>query len=518
MKLPQERKYLYIGSAIALVLVLFSLYKIVSKTDGDAQMLVLERKPYEQQISVSGTVQAAQEVDLGFAQSGRISRTYGAVGERVRAGAVIAEIDNGDLYAALSQKKAALDTAEAELASLKAGTRSEKIAVAQAQVESDTVTLAQAKTALVDAIENAYTHADDAVHNKIDQFFSNPRSYSPVLDFNTSDSQLDLKLRSTRVAAERMLTLWQSQVDALSVSDDILQAADKAKENLMTVSAFLVDANTALNTVIYNASVSASDVSGYITSVSTARTNINTATASLTSAITAVRSAQTQLEKDKKTLALEEAGATPEDIDAQAARVSAARADLDSARAQLNKTLVLAPFAGTITRMDASVGEVVSPSVPEISMISDGLFEIETFIPEVQIQGLQVGNPASIALDAYGSGVVFEARVIAIDPAETVKNGVSTYKTTLQFLSQDARIRSGMTASVTITTMATDGALAIPLGAVYTSDDGKVVQVMRDGRKQEVRVEISDPTLGNVQVFSGLQEGDKVILNPDMSR
>ena len=52
---------------------------------------------------------------------------------------------------------------------------------------------------------------------------------------------------------------------------------------------------------------------------------------------------------------------------------------------------------------------------------------------------------ADVTLDAYGSGVIFQARVDIIDPAETVLDGVPPYKVTLDFVSADPRIRSGMT-------------------------------------------------------------------------
>src|SRR4051812_17503093 len=91
---------------------------------------------FRQQVAVSGTVIAANAVNLGFAQSGRIASTRVAVGERVGAGEVLAETENGDLRAAVVQKQAALAAAEANLASVTAGTRPEQVVIDQAAVAS----------------------------------------------------------------------------------------------------------------------------------------------------------------------------------------------------------------------------------------------------------------------------------------------------------------------------------------------------------------------------------------------
>jgi HlyD family secretion protein len=511
-----RRTITIVGALVVLVAVYFLFFR---GGNSSLQTLVVHRGDFVQQLSVSGTVQAAHDVDLGFAQSGRVSATYVSVGDRVTSGEVLAEIENGDLRAAVAQKKAALASAQAQLASLQAGTRPEQLAVTQSQVQSDGVALAQAAQGLVNAIQNAYTQSDDAVHNKVDQFFSNPRSLTPQLSFPVSDSSLKSKVESDRIAIEPVLAAWQGSSANLSVSADLSAAQNEAQHDLAEVSQLLIDANAALNAAVPASQTSASTIQGWITNVATARANVNTALSTLNTAITSQQSASATLSKDEKTLALEQAGSTSEDIQAQQAQVQAAQADVQNAQAQLQKTLVVAPFSGTVTRMDAKEGETISPTEPKISLISDGLYEIETYVPEVEITGLSVGNAASTTLDAYGPDVPFAATVISIDPAETVVNGVATYKTTLQFLAQDDRIKSGMTAEVVITTQITHDALAVPQGAVFDKAGQKMLQLVRDGAVVDVPVQTGAASkIGNVQIVSGIADGDTVVLNPDTTR
>ena len=141
----------------------------------EAETLTVERGEFLEQVSVSGTVVAAQVVDLGFSGGGRVSRVYARVGDRVAYGSTIAEVENGDLRANLLQKQAALETEEAKLESLRRGTRPEELAVIEAAIENDRLALDQANQSVLNAILDAYAKSDDAIHNKVDQFISNAR-------------------------------------------------------------------------------------------------------------------------------------------------------------------------------------------------------------------------------------------------------------------------------------------------------------------------------------------------------
>jgi HlyD family secretion protein len=228
---------------------------------------------------------------------------------------------------------------------------------------------------------------------------------------------------------------------------------------------------------------------------------MNTSVTALTGDISALNDAQ-------KALALAQAGSTESDI-------AAAKAEVESAQANLAKTLVVAPFGGVVTKMDAKVGEIVSPSTSEISMQSDGLFEVETYIPEISIARVAKGDHASTTLDAYGSAIAFPSVVVSVDPAETVKDGVPTYKTTLSFLLPDARIRSGMTANVTIQTGILRDAIVIPSGAITSTGSASYVSVT-DGKTTEKRAVTTGiaPSLGQIQILTGLSSGDTILLTP----
>lgn len=440
---------------------------------------------FREQVRVSGTVIAAHDVNLGFAANGRIAGTYARVGQHVPAGAILAQTENGDLVAALAE-------AQADLASLQAGTRSEEISVASAAVTN-------AEAALVDAIQSAYTVSDDVIHNKVDTFFNNPRT-DPKLTFSTSNANLRIAIERDRPTIESVLAQWAALVGKLT-NTNAVDGASQTQAYLAQVTTLLANINAAINQGLPDSTVTSTVLSSYGTTLATARTNVNSAASTLTST-------SATLESARKNLALKQAGSTPENIAAQQAVVAAAQASLA-------KTRVVAPFGGTVTRMDAKVGEIVSPTESLIGVQSDGIFQLETFVPEVVIARVVVGNPATTTLDAYGSSVEFPATVVAVDPAETVKDGVPTYKTTLSFLVADSRIRSGMTADVVMETGILPNAIVIPAGAVGKKNSGSYVSVVLNGTVVERVVTLGpSPALGQAHILSGLSSGDTILLSP----
>lgn len=495
--LPEKRTWRFI--LIGLAAVALGGYFLFGRSSSLGPTLTVTPTDFTEQVSVSGTVTAVQDVALGFAANGRIAGVYAKVGQRVGAGTIIAETENGDLVAALSQKRSTLKQAQANLDLLEAGTRPEEIAVAQTAV-------ANAQAVLVSALQSAYTASDDAVHNRVDAFFTNPRTL-PKLSFSISNATLQSTVEQDRAAVEPILAQWATLVAKLSPST-VADAAKQTQTYLARVSTLLVDANLALNQAIPDQTNSATVLAGYVTSLGVARTNVNAAATTITTNSAALGTAQS-------TLALEQSGSTPDAIAAQEAVVAAAEADVRLAAAQLEKTRVIAPFTGTVTRMDAKVGEIVSPTTSEISMQSDGIFQIETYIPEVTIARVATGNPATTTLDAYGPSIPFPSAVVTVDPAETVKDGVPTYKTTLSFLTKDDRIRSGMTANVVIQTGQLHNAIVIPAGAVGNTRGSSYVSVVDRGSVTKRTVVLGpSPALGQAHVLSGLSAGDTILLAP----
>ncbi len=511
-----KRSAIYAGIGVLAVVALGAFWL---RNNGDKlDTLVVHSADFVQQVSVSGKVVASDNVSLGFSQGGRVSAVHFKVGDTVLAGGVLASIENNDLKATVLQKQATLESEQAKLSSLQHGTRPEQLAITKSSVASAEAALDQANQALADAINSAQLKSDDAIRGKIDQIFNGSGSSAPTIIYTyfIPDVQLKETVQRQRYSVGQTLSAWRASLYTLGAKTDTDVLVKDAEKNLAIVLSFADNVSAIINNpaTCLNSSSGCEALSSNLKGdISSARTNVSGAISTLTSAVTAQKSAAATLATAQENLKLQEAGATQDDINAQSAKVKAAQADVLSAQASLDKTLIVSPFQGIITNVNIKVGQNVSANTPQLTMFGVGTLQVESYIPEINIAIIKLGDPGTVTLDAYGSDVKFSANVVAIDPAETVKDGVSTYKTTLRFLSQDQRIKSGMTASIIITTEKKSNVISVPQGIIINRNGVKFVLIKNGNNTVERKIETgSISSLGQVEVLSGLNDGDIVIL------
>lgn len=505
------------------------------------EFIVAQKGDLIREVSVTGRVKAAESVDLAFEKSGRVSAIYIKVGDKIQTGQSLISLDSADLMAQLAQSSASVESAKAQLKQysaalevqqakldeLKRGTRPEDIKVKEAELKKAQQDLDNYYGGISDILNDAYTKADDAVNKQIDELFSNDSSLNPQLTFSVNDSQAEIDVESQRITAGRELSKLKSEISNLSADHSSLdKSLTDAKNHLTIIRDFLTRVNDAINSAVGLVQTTITAYRGYI---NTARTNVNTAISDITVQQDYILAQKITVEKIQNELALKQAGTAAEQITAQEAQVKQAEATVSSQEAQLKyaeangrniqvqiaRTILKAPINGLITKQEAKVGEIVSPNVNVVSIISEAKFEIETNIPEADIAKVKLGDPAKVTLDAYGEEVIFEAKVMTIDPAETLVEGVATYKTTFQFIQEDGRPKPGMTANIDILTDRKENVIAIPQRAVIVADGEKMVKIIDDqGLIKEVKVETGlRGSNGNIEILSGINEGDKIIVS-----
>jgi len=467
--------------------------------------------PLQEEIRANGTVKAAEAVNLSFEIQGKILKVLAQTGDKVKANQQLVTLDGSILAVQITQAKADLDAQKAKLEEMQKGSRPEQIQVDQIKISNASSLADQAKKSTINSLEDAYTKADDAVRNKIDQFFTNPREASPQLNFSIEDFQLKINIESRRRIAENILESWQSDLNGLTASSNLEVALKTGNYNLDQIKSLLDNMALAVNSVKATASLSQGTLDGWKANVSGARGNINTANSNLSASQQSLETAESNLALANQQLVLDQSGATTEDIAAQQAQVERSEANVTFAQLQYAKTILVSPIDGIVTEQNAKVGAIVSPNQPIVSVISNAKYQIEVFVSETDIAKIKIGQPAETTLDAYGSNQPFDASVINIDPAATVINGSEAYKTTLQFNNDDDRIKAGMNANVKILTTKRDNAVAVPASAIITQGNDKFVLVEKNNSSKQTKVETGIyGNNGYVEIISGIEKGDVV--------
>ena len=247
---------------------------------------------FVEDVLASGKVEGVTTASFNFKNQGRITAVNVASGDIVKAGQELVLQDTSSFDSQLAEMDAGIQLQRARINQLKAGSSQEEIDVVSASASSASVVLSNAETNLniskqqaVDQIKNAYTVADDVIRNKIDRLFTNPQSSNPkLLVSSASDFQLGNDLEFARVALEKELKAWNTDIAGLTANSDLTSQLAKTRTRLSLVKQFVdkcsLFVNNSNNTP---SSLGQSIWEGLKVDVASGRLNINTALSGKTS-------------------------------------------------------------------------------------------------------------------------------------------------------------------------------------------------------------------------------------------
>lgn len=162
------------------------------------------------------------------------------------------------------------------------------------------------------------------------------------------------------------------------------------------------------------------------------------------------------------------------------------------------------------------VGGQINPWEPTVATLPDmSVMESQTYVNEIDIRKLAVGQPVQIALDSDPTKS-FAGRVTEIaNVGEQRPNTDSkVFEVKVQLIQTDTTLRPGMTTSNAIETYKINDALFIPIEALGI-DSALTVVYKRDGtRVTKQEIETGTMSDDEVVVLRGLDEDDRVLLAP----
>ncbi len=503
-----NKKYTITGIIIIVVLLGIIVHVRGSQSSIILSAVVSQGKVVEI-VSVTGQVVPVGKADLAFEKGGVISTINVKVGNSVKKGDVLATLDS-------ASDKASLASAQAKLNDMTRSLRPEELAVDQAKVTAAKIVLQNALQDGVNASNQAYVSAQSAVTNYADLLFTNPQSANPVILIQAQSQLAQITIDQERLSVSSELTQWKADNNTYasagsSSQSNISAILAKSAGHIAVIKSFISDLSTTVNTMNPgNNGISQNLINSYVATVNSAMTNINQSGTTITAAQTELSNASSSLDSAQSQFTLNNAGSSADAIAAQSAQVALYQA-------QLNEDRLISPIDGIVSKADPNVGEFVNAGGTGFGVINNTVYKIEAYVPEADIAKVAIGNTASVTLDAYGSDVIFPAHVTDVDPAETILQGVPTYKVTLYFDTNDTRIRSGMTANTDILTHEVDNVLEIPYRAVTDIGGVKSVHVVSDSGISFATTTITVGLRGSdgtIQVLSGLTAGQKVSIDP----
>ncbi|MFN3281610.1 MAG: efflux RND transporter periplasmic adaptor subunit [Tabrizicola sp.] len=265
-------------------------------------------------------------------------------------------------------------------------------------------------------------------------------------------------------------------------------------------------------------------------SLAAARSAIAQAEAQLVEAEAAEAEAARVVERTAK---LRQSGTAPQatldsvqtNATAAKARVTVARQGLEAARAQLalaearlenvdlmlSRTEVKAPVAGKIVARNARIGAIATAAgQPMFVIVRDAALELRADVSETDILRLAPGQKAR--LRAVGMAGTLDGTVRLVEPAIDPVTRLGRARIAVDPASDKAgELRTGMFVEAEIIAAERDG-LAVPVTAIGASPEGTSVMRVRDGVVERIAVTTGIRDGGMVEILSGLQAGDHVVL------
>lgn len=510
-----RKKKIIIGSVAVVLLGIIIIGSIFATRKDTPEVTVVKietRRELRSTVTASGEVRPIQFINLTSEVQGRIEEIYVKEGDQVTKGQPLVRLDPNQLQS----------STDAQLASVQA-----------AQTET------QVSRSQVVAAQNQLSQAQQGL--------------------NASQAQIDTALQQVATARQQVVNATQ-QVDTAQTD------VDRARKDLETANRELKRTTQLLEAQVASRLQYDADKD----KVDQAQISLRNALARLQSQRNAVTIAEKQVNEAQARVNEARARANQQSVavkdarrgvdtasysaDATSKRAEQQAALLRGTRSQRDKSMQTAPINGVIADIPSKVGTFAVAnlsSTPLLTIADMSTINVEVKVDETEIDKVEVGQTAKIKVDAFGEkeilGEVTQKTPLALGKSQT-SGGLSTninvqeakeFRVVIQLkdVADAVRegLRPGMSATATITTKTVENVVTVPLQAIIEKQPEaapsptvqgdapasnekpkpiKGVYVM-DGNKVKF-VEVTTGITGesDIQITSGLSEGQEVITGP----
>jgi membrane fusion protein (multidrug efflux system) len=200
---------------------------------------------------------------------------------------------------------------------------------------------------------------------------------------------------------------------------------------------------------------------------------------------------------------------TAQSLDDAAAALKVAEADLALIRARLQKTRIVAPFAGIVGARTVSPGAFVRAGSPITELAQVDRLRVTFSAPERYYSSLQRGAEVKVSTTAY-PGYELTGRVDVIEPV--VDQATRRTKIIARIDNPGGKFRPGMSANVSVALGKRENALVIPSEAIFVEGNQALVFVINaDSTVARTPVELGTRLREKVEVLNGLSAGTMVV-------
>lgn len=187
---------------------------------------------------------------------------------------------------------------------------------------------------------------------------------------------------------------------------------------------------------------------------------------------------------------------------------------------QATSPFITAPVAGTVgditltsgmtlnSQTNSTSGSAASQKAAAIRSETEPIAQLN--LSEIDVLKVKEGQKATIAIDTFPDKT-FTGKVMGVDRTGSVTSGVTNYPVTIKFDSKNDEMLPNMSTTANIIINVKDNVLLVPVSSVQTQNGESFVRVIKNGKIEQVSVETGLTSSTQVEIVSGLSEGDQVV-------
>lgn len=413
-------------------------------------------------LSTTGVVEG-NVADVSARVVGEVSEILVEEGDAVRQGQTVALLDPSELQADVDRARAALATAQAQLAAANQGLAGETRQV-NAEISRARAAVSAARSRLAEL-----------------QAGSRPQE---IRQAQAAVDQAAAQARNAQLELNRAEQLYQEGAISRRQLDEARTAVQVAEANLSAARERLALVREGARSE----------------QIEAAQAEVRAAEATLAQALAG-----------EELIAVRQ-----EEVRAARAQVEQAQAVLQAAQARLGFTSITSPITGTVVRRHVEEGETVSPQQPIVTVARDGDIWVTAEVDQEDVAAVDTGQQVRISLDAYpgryATGVVTDVSPVAV-PKEVGRVRAKVVRARIDIVESDLPLRAGMEVNVDGSLKVAEDVLLVPNDAVQRVGDKDVVYVIRDGRAYRQEVEVGLSNFDYTIIRDGLSAGQVVAVS-----
>ena len=475
---------------------------------------VLVKKPFFSRadaLILPASVSAIEETTLNSRVTGYLKKRYVDIGDHVKAGQVIAEIESPDVDQSVSQAmadeskaKVVVSQSESDVVRLNAG-----IQQAQSDIVRQKASLSQSRSQVL----SAKAKVDQAKAASAQAEAAYEKSTHTLLQQRANLEQATSQLNLAQATNKRFQNLFKQGFIAQQDADDKAAALQTASSAVKSATAGISAAQSDVNASLQTIKASQATIVAAQSDVLSAEENVKALEAAVNSAQAAEKGARASVVSAQRGVQVNQSA------------VNSSRANTLRNNAVRSYQTIVAPFDGTITSRNVDVGSLITPG-------STTMLDATTSAPKTGLFGIARTDTLRVIVQVPQSSSSLikagdKAEVIFREfPGKTVEGNVSFTSGALDANSRSltvevrisnptGKIKPGMYAQVKFDTSKVSASVRIPASTLMVNAQGtQVVEVRPDNTLHFIPIKIGRDFGKDLEIAFGLTGKESLVSDP----